>query len=153
VFNALGDVLLLKHVSGSWVFPKGHIEPGEDTLRAAVREIEEEAGVDARCEDPGTTWTTRYRNARGETRRITWYRMDTRAQAPVLREKLFPDGAFLPPEVAAQRLSFSEDRRLLSRVLAGADLPGDGAAGRARSSETAGDAAAGPERDRDGEDR
>jgi 8-oxo-dGTP pyrophosphatase MutT (NUDIX family) len=28
-----------------WIFPKGHIEDGEDEIRAAVRELEEEAGV------------------------------------------------------------------------------------------------------------
>lgn len=127
MFNPRGKVLLLRHASGSWVFPKGHIEPGEDPLQTAVREIEEEAGVDALCDDPDTTWTTRYRNARGELRQITWYRMHTRAQSPVLREKLFPDGAFLPSQEAARRLSFGEDRRLLSRVLADA---GDGVGGR-----------------------
>jgi 8-oxo-dGTP pyrophosphatase MutT (NUDIX family) len=30
---------------GVWVLPKGHIEPGETPEAAAVREVEEEAGV------------------------------------------------------------------------------------------------------------
>jgi diadenosine hexaphosphate hydrolase (ATP-forming) len=30
-----------------WVYPKGHIDPGEDAAEAAVREVEEEAGVGA----------------------------------------------------------------------------------------------------------
>ena len=30
---------------GEWVLPKGHIEPGETPEEAAVREVEEEAGV------------------------------------------------------------------------------------------------------------
>jgi 8-oxo-dGTP pyrophosphatase MutT (NUDIX family) len=33
---------------GIWVLPKGHIEPGETAEAAAVREVEEEAGVRAR---------------------------------------------------------------------------------------------------------
>ena len=35
-------------VRGLWVLPKGHIEPGETPEAAAVREVEEEAGVRAR---------------------------------------------------------------------------------------------------------
>jgi 8-oxo-dGTP pyrophosphatase MutT (NUDIX family) len=31
-----------------WVFPKGHLEPGEDTAAAALREVREEAGVEAK---------------------------------------------------------------------------------------------------------
>jgi 8-oxo-dGTP pyrophosphatase MutT (NUDIX family) len=34
-------------VRGVWVLPKGHIEPGETAEAAAVREVEEEAGVRA----------------------------------------------------------------------------------------------------------
>ena len=32
---------------GEWVLPKGHIEPGETPEAAAVREVQEEAGVRA----------------------------------------------------------------------------------------------------------
>ncbi len=31
---------------GSWLFPKGHIEPGEDDEKAARREIKEETGLE-----------------------------------------------------------------------------------------------------------
>lgn len=117
VFNAEGAVLLLRHVNGTWVFPKGHIEPGEGPLETALREVEEEAGVVARCDDAQRSWTTSYRNPRGERRTITWYRMRTDAAVPVLRERLFPDGAFLPPDEALARLTFDEDRKLLQRLL------------------------------------
>lgn len=36
-----------KKSHGVWVLPKGHIEPGETPEAAAVREVEEEAGVRA----------------------------------------------------------------------------------------------------------
>jgi diadenosine hexaphosphate hydrolase (ATP-forming) len=118
VFNARGAVLLLQHASGNWVFPKGHIDAGESELDAALREVEEEAGVHATCDDPTMTFVTRYYNDRHEQRVITWFALSTDASKPTLREALFLDGGFYPPLVALQRLSFDEDRRLLREVLA-----------------------------------
>ncbi len=118
VFRPDGAVLLLRHLEGTWVFPKGHIDPGESALGAAVREVEEEAGVRAWCPDPAFQPTTRYENARGVPRVITWFCLLTDAERPTLREFLFPDGDFLAPAEASTRLSFDEDRRLLETVLA-----------------------------------
>jgi mutator protein MutT len=41
------EILLVtaKRNPGAWIFPKGHIEPGETPEQAALREVEEEAGV------------------------------------------------------------------------------------------------------------
>ena len=117
VFRADGKVLLLRHLEGTWVFPKGHIDPGEDALGAAIREVEEEAGVRAHCPDPALSETTRYENVRGVARVITWFLLLSEAE-PVLREFLFPEGGFFAPEEAQQRLSFAEDRRLLAAMLA-----------------------------------
>lgn len=33
-----------KEIAGEWLFPKGHIDPGEEDLEAAVREVREETG-------------------------------------------------------------------------------------------------------------
>ena len=117
VFRADGRVLLLRHLEGTWVFPKGHIDPGEDALGAAVREVEEEAGVRAHCPDPALTETTRYQNVRGVARVITWFLLLSEAEQPVLREFLFPEGGFFAPEEARLRLSFAEDRQLLAAML------------------------------------
>jgi 8-oxo-dGTP pyrophosphatase MutT (NUDIX family) len=46
-----GDVVFLlvtaRRQPGEWLFPKGHIEPGETPEQAAAREVQEEAGVSA----------------------------------------------------------------------------------------------------------
>ena len=38
-------VLVVSQRGTSWSLPKGHIEPGEEKLAAAIREIEEESGI------------------------------------------------------------------------------------------------------------
>ena len=43
--NAKGEVLVVNQRGNSWSLPKGHIDPGEDALAAAQREIAEESGV------------------------------------------------------------------------------------------------------------
>lgn len=45
VLNPKGEVLVVNQSGGSWSLPKGHIDPGEDALDAAKREIYEESGV------------------------------------------------------------------------------------------------------------
>ena len=116
VFNRRGEVLVIQHRNGTWVFPKGHLEPGETHLAAALREVEEEAGIPARCPDPKRRRSTRYVNDRGQKRHITYYRLETDASEPVMRERTFPNGAFLPCERAAEQLSYPEDRTLLQEL-------------------------------------
>lgn len=45
VSNRRGDYLLISR-GGRWDLPKGHQETGEDITRCAVREVQEETGVD-----------------------------------------------------------------------------------------------------------
>ena len=45
VLNRNGEVLVVNQRGNSWSLPKGHIDPGEDALAAARREIAEESGV------------------------------------------------------------------------------------------------------------
>ena len=43
--NPKGEVLVVSQNGDSWSLPKGHLDPGEDELQAARREIYEESGV------------------------------------------------------------------------------------------------------------
>ena len=45
VINQLGYVLLVNQRGSTWSLPKGHVDPGEEPLQAAIREIKEESGV------------------------------------------------------------------------------------------------------------
>ena len=46
VSNRRGDYLLISRY-GLWDLPKGHQEPGEDIAVCAIREVQEETGIDA----------------------------------------------------------------------------------------------------------
>jgi ADP-ribose pyrophosphatase YjhB (NUDIX family) len=45
VLNSQGMVLVVNQRGTSWSLPKGHVDPGEEPLQAAIREIMEESGV------------------------------------------------------------------------------------------------------------
>ena len=45
VLNPKGEVLVVNQNRNSWSLPKGHLDPGEDALTAAKREIHVESGV------------------------------------------------------------------------------------------------------------
>ncbi len=48
ITNDKGEVVVVEqghHTDPSWSLPKGHVEPGEDFLTAAKREVEEETGL------------------------------------------------------------------------------------------------------------
>ena len=38
-------IVRAKKNSSHWIFPKGHIDPGETAAEAGIRELEEEAGI------------------------------------------------------------------------------------------------------------
>lgn len=121
VINGAGRVLMIRHKNGTWVFPKGHIEPGESKTQTAEREVQEEAGVAATVFDPRMTWQTDYVNPRREARRITWYLLTTDATSTVQTEPLFPEGGFFPPATAMRKLAFDEDRGVLRGALKAAE--------------------------------
>ena len=47
VHERTGRILVVSQNGDSWSLPKGHVDPGEDDLTTAMREIREESGVRA----------------------------------------------------------------------------------------------------------
>jgi ADP-ribose pyrophosphatase YjhB (NUDIX family) len=45
VINGQGMVLVVNQNGTSWSLPKGHVNPGEEPIDAAIREIMEESGI------------------------------------------------------------------------------------------------------------
>jgi len=90
-----------------WVLPKGHIEAGETADAAAVREVREEAGIDAELERPlGETAL----DIGSEHQRIRFYLMRAIGEVPRQEQRAL---AWLEAGAAMQRLSFPEARELI----------------------------------------
>ena len=98
--------------SDHWVLPKGHIEAGEAAEAAAVREVREEAGVDAELERAlGDTAL----DIGSEQQRIRFYLMRAIGEVPRQERRTL---AWLEAGAAIQRLSFPEARELLRAAAA-----------------------------------
>jgi 8-oxo-dGTP pyrophosphatase MutT (NUDIX family) len=89
-----------------WVFPKGHIEPGETPEDAAVREVLEEAGVRARIAAP-------LGRVMFDADNTEMFLMEDQGQGLAGAER---ECAWLDREVAWRTLSFEESRKLLERA-------------------------------------
>ena len=103
-----------KKVAGNWIFPKGHVEPGETAAAAALRETHEEAGVDGELLGPV-----------GDPLEFGWGFKRYRVQYFLIRATSeFPatDGRtieWLPFDEAVARLSDEGTRRLLEEARPG----------------------------------
>jgi 8-oxo-(d)GTP phosphatase len=72
-----GREILMIHRLNKWDLPKGKIEPGEDAIAAAVREVAEECSVEAiPIKKLGVTWHNYKQKGMHILKETTWYAMD-----------------------------------------------------------------------------
>ncbi len=111
--------LVLRHRDGKhWALPKGRIEPGEDELVAARREIVEETGIEWLSPVPGFRATSVYRFTRG-ARSILKTVVYFLAEAGTDRVRLsneHSDAVWLAADDAKRRLTYAEGRRVLDQA-------------------------------------
>ena len=73
---AKDDKFLMMFRRGVWDLPKGKLDDGERSKKAALREVEEETGVKAELiEKTCTTWHTYTQNNQRILKRTKWYSM------------------------------------------------------------------------------
>ena len=115
-----GQVLLLHHRGEDrWCFPKGHVEPGESLLGAAIREVHEETGiadVELRREVASTTYRF-YDPARGlnVVKTSVYFLGSCSTQRPNL-EALFDDHRWTDLASARALVPYDTDREVLDAV-------------------------------------
>src|SRR5436190_8060434 len=95
-----------------WVFPKGHIDPGETTAETAVRETHEEAGVTG--ELLGTTGRTLAFQSGHEWVEVEYFlvKFENEIASPEGRETVW-----VSPGEAIERLGFESSRDLVRAAL------------------------------------
>lgn len=93
---------LAKHGKGQWSFPGGKPNPGESPADAALRELEEETGIEATYAQPLGLWTYERWDNHGVHYVTLYFMIDHGSQKPQNRE---PDKhgpwSFIEPEQAA----------------------------------------------------
>ena len=102
-----------KKQPGFWIFPKGHIEPGETEAEAGVRETREEAGVAG--ELLGPVGAPLEYDWGGRRYRIQYILIRTTSESPATDGRTI---AWLPFDEALTRLSFEDTGHLLREARA-----------------------------------
>jgi 8-oxo-dGTP diphosphatase len=96
-----------KKEAGNWIFPKGHVEEGEDAPAAALRETQEEAGVDGELVGPVGPLEFDWR---GKRYLVEYFLIRATAETPDTDGR---DKVWLPFDEAIDRLTYEETRHLL----------------------------------------
>ena len=122
VTNNEGEVLVVSQRGRSWSLPKGHIDPGEDALAAAKREIYEESGIrDLELVRELGTY---------ERHKISWDGGDDRSERKVITMFLFrtseknlkpvdpdnPEARWVEKSKVALLLTHDKDKEFFRRV-------------------------------------
>jgi 8-oxo-dGTP pyrophosphatase MutT (NUDIX family) len=90
-----------------WIFPKGHVEPGETAQAAAVREAREEAGVRGTVVGPAGSLSF---NLGPDTYRVGYFVIATTDPGAAEAGRLL---AWYRYEEALERVAFADARALL----------------------------------------
>ena len=98
--------------------PKGHPEDGESPVDAALREVREEAGVDARLVEPlGEVryWYTR--DGRRIAKVVSFFLLDYVSGAVDDHDFEVEHACWMPLEEAARELTYAGEREMAARAL------------------------------------
>jgi 8-oxo-dGTP pyrophosphatase MutT (NUDIX family) len=115
-----GKVLMIRttNLSGEevWTFPKGHIEKGETSKEAAIREVAEETGYV--CEIKDYIDEVKYLFKRGEKlviKTVKWFTMEITGETGKEAEEV-DEIKWASPDEAVAVLSYKTDLDILAKI-------------------------------------
>ncbi|MHB0868765.1 MAG: NUDIX domain-containing protein [Chloroflexota bacterium] len=110
----LGDQVVLRRTArGEYLFPKGHVEPGESMEETARREVAEEVGLEAEIVAPLGDVDFSYQ---GDDYRVTMFLMRATRRLPEWADHLERDTVVAARDQLPSLLSFESYRQLWSRA-------------------------------------
>jgi 8-oxo-dGTP diphosphatase len=101
-----------------WSLPKGKLDAGEAHEAAARREVWEETGLHARCEDE--LEPHEYVDRKGRPKLVRWWRMSVEEVAPFVLNDEVDERRWVTAAEAEQLLDYEHDRALVRAALPGA---------------------------------
>ena len=109
---------LILNYGSHWDFPKGHIEPGENPLATARRELHEETGIQNVHFYPGFRQRMRYsyRRAGEDVRKVVIYFLAETEGEQVTLSHEHCGFAWVDCEEAMRRLTFRTAKELLTKA-------------------------------------
>ena len=125
VWNKNKGVVVVNQNHNSWSLPKGHVERGEETLPAAIREIREESGIPAASltlvREIAHYTRKRMQLREGDTdelRDITLYLFTTAWEDLVPEDPENPEALWIPPDAVPDILTNPIDKLQFGRIIA-----------------------------------
>lgn len=111
-------LLALERHNSVWLFPKGHIDPGETAPVAALREVKEESGLSARIiESLGSSSYSFFESGVEHFKTVEWFLMEAEPGRIIPEKDFFIDYQLLNlAEIG--RLTFEPDREMAGRAFA-----------------------------------
>jgi mutator protein MutT len=98
--------------------PKGHLDPGETALQAAIREVREEAGVEVELiEELGEVRYWYSRGGRPVAKTVVFYLFRYLAGDPADHDDEVEDARWIGLQEARRTLTYEGEREMVARAL------------------------------------
>lgn len=114
-----GTKVLVTQHSGhkGWEFPKGHLEAGESSEQAALREVQEEAGVVAKVLEKADKIEYFYwENKQKVLKTVVYFLMEYVGEGKATTAYEVMDMAWLPIDEVEARLTYKDSKELWRKI-------------------------------------